>query len=216
MDKKYELLDTLPLMVGNKPYYRIRALKDFINKASGKEIYKGDIGGYVANENILSQEGTCWIRDDAGIIYDDKDDYIIKDDAFIGGVYLYDFVGIKLNGDSLILNNETKPIFTTVASVFKDIMTEKLYTHQQIIECEYDYITIFELEPFDQSLRTRYLNIPNKAFFQSLDTISDKSLSIHNNINKALKEIGSPFRKLDYYMLVVKENGAGRRISFVK
>lgn len=216
MDKKYELLKTLPLMVNNKPYYRIRALKDFVNKASGEKIYKGDIGGYIANENILSQEGTCWIRDDAGIIYDDKDDYIIKDDAFIGGVYLHDFIGIKLSGDSLILDNETKPIFTTVVYAFKDIMTGKLYTHQQTIECEYDYITIFELEPFDQSNRTRYLDIPNKAFFRNSDIISDKSLSIHNAINKVLEEIGSPFRKLDYDMLVVKENGAGRRISFVK
>lgn len=215
MDKKYELLNTLPLMVDNKPYYRIRALKDFVNKASGEKIHKGDIGGYIANENILSQEGTCWIRDDAGIIYDDKDDYIIKDDAFIGGVYLHDFIDIKLSGDSLILDDKPKPIFITVVYVFKDIMTGKLYTHQQTIGCEYDYTT-FELEPFDQSNTTRYLHIPNKAFFQSSDIISDKSLSTHNNINKALEEISSPFRKLDYDMLVIKENSAGRRISFVK
>ena len=105
---------------------------------------------------------------------------------------------------------------TESVAVFKDIMTGKLYTHQQTIGCEYDYTTIFELEPFDQSNITRYLHISNKAFFPSSDIISDKSLSIHNNINKALEEINSPFRKLDYDMLVVKENGAGRCISFVK
>jgi hypothetical protein len=52
--KKYELTnDTIE--VNGKTFYRIRALKDFGN------IEKGELGGYVESENILSQEGNCWI-----------------------------------------------------------------------------------------------------------------------------------------------------------
>ena len=39
--------------------YRIKALKDF------KDIKKGDLGGWVSNENNLSQYGNCWIYDEA-------------------------------------------------------------------------------------------------------------------------------------------------------
>lgn len=55
---KYELLscDHTP----RTGQYRIRALKDI---TSG--VKKGDIGGYVDSENVLSAEGECWIFDDS-------------------------------------------------------------------------------------------------------------------------------------------------------
>lgn len=42
--------------------FRIRALKDI-----GTNVKKGDLGGFVNNENNLSQEGDCWIFDSAKI-----------------------------------------------------------------------------------------------------------------------------------------------------
>ena len=39
--------------------YRVQALKHF------SDVKAGDIGGYVQSENNLSQEGDCWIYDDA-------------------------------------------------------------------------------------------------------------------------------------------------------
>lgn len=41
--------------------YRIIALKDFA------DVKKGDIGGFIKSENNLSQEGNCWIYDNAEI-----------------------------------------------------------------------------------------------------------------------------------------------------
>lgn len=41
--------------------HRIIALKDF-----GK-VTKGDIGGWIENENNLSQKGDCWVYDDATV-----------------------------------------------------------------------------------------------------------------------------------------------------
>ena len=43
--------------------HRIESLKDF-TLMHGKEIHKGDLGGWVESENNLSQEGLCWIYDE--------------------------------------------------------------------------------------------------------------------------------------------------------
>ena len=58
MSQKYEISE-----IAHPRYpwlHRIRALSDV---RSG--VVKGDLGGYVQNEDNLSQEGTCWIFDDA-------------------------------------------------------------------------------------------------------------------------------------------------------
>lgn len=65
-DKKYGLLN-LPLThptIRGKRYYRIQALKDF------GDVKAGDIGGFVASEDNLSQEGDCWIYDTASVLED--------------------------------------------------------------------------------------------------------------------------------------------------
>lgn len=60
MDKKYKLIEESIYRFG-KTLYRIEALKDF------GDVKKGDKGGYVENENNLSQEGNCWIYDNAKV-----------------------------------------------------------------------------------------------------------------------------------------------------
>ena len=57
-NKKYELSD-ITMKFGIKTLYRIRALKNF------SDIKKGDLGGWVSSENNLSQEGNCWIYNEA-------------------------------------------------------------------------------------------------------------------------------------------------------
>ena len=80
-NKKYELRKELPLIIRGDELYRVKALKSFTNKATDKKIEKGDIGGYVYNENILSQEGTCWISK-CGIICNNILG-TVEDDAYI-------------------------------------------------------------------------------------------------------------------------------------
>ena len=94
--KKYKLDLTDSKVVNGKTVYRIVALKDII--VDKEEIIKGwnitnkevvvktgDKGGYVENENNLSQEGNCWIYDEA-VVFDNaiiEDDVVIKDNAKI-------------------------------------------------------------------------------------------------------------------------------------
>ena len=57
--KKYELIKGSKTRFLEREIYRIRALKDFNN------VKAGDIGGWVCSENNLSQEGDCWIYNEA-------------------------------------------------------------------------------------------------------------------------------------------------------
>jgi carbonic anhydrase/acetyltransferase-like protein (isoleucine patch superfamily) len=56
--KKYEKTDDIIGIEGGA-VKRIRALKDF------SDVKAGDLGGYIMNESNLSQEGDCWIYDNA-------------------------------------------------------------------------------------------------------------------------------------------------------
>src|SRR5574344_21628 len=60
MKKKYELTDET-LEWGTHILHRIKALKEFA------EVKKGDLGGWVESEYNLSQDGTCWVYDDAKV-----------------------------------------------------------------------------------------------------------------------------------------------------
>lgn len=74
---KYELLKNNFIEYKGRKLYRIRALKSF------SDIKCGDIGGYVENEKNLSQNGNCWIYNNAKV-YDDGrvfDNAIIKNNA---------------------------------------------------------------------------------------------------------------------------------------
>lgn len=58
---KYEMLYEDKIEIGSHTLYRIKALKDFGN------VKAGDLGGYIEKEENLSQEGTCWIYDNAWV-----------------------------------------------------------------------------------------------------------------------------------------------------
>lgn len=59
--KKYELLDGHDVVVGTTTLHRIRALRDF------GDVKAGQLGGFVASEDNLSQLGDCWVADEAQV-----------------------------------------------------------------------------------------------------------------------------------------------------
>ena len=60
MIKKYKLTDGA-YHTNDKILYRIQALKDF------GDVKKGDLGGFVQNEDNLSHKGDCWIYENAKV-----------------------------------------------------------------------------------------------------------------------------------------------------
>ena len=69
-NKKYELTDETKGWCGHT-LHRIRAIKDF------GTVKAGELGGWIESGHNLSQDGDCWIYDNA-TVYDNA---IISDDA---------------------------------------------------------------------------------------------------------------------------------------
>ena len=59
-DKKYQLLRHDTIVRDGRTLYRIEALHRW-----PRDLQKGEKGGYVESEANLSQEGSCWLFDDA-------------------------------------------------------------------------------------------------------------------------------------------------------
>ena len=80
-DRKYELTDIRQsVSISGESLYRIKALKEFVNEATGVVIEKGQLGGFVQSEKNLSQDGTCWIDDNARVFNNAK----VTDNAYVG------------------------------------------------------------------------------------------------------------------------------------
>ena len=112
--KKYKLTEET-IIVNDKSLYRIEALKDFSN------VRKGDKGGFIENEENLSQSDDCWVCGDAMVydnarVYDDamvygkakvRDNAIIHNNAIIcGNAWVYgnaDVFGDAVIGDNAVI-----------------------------------------------------------------------------------------------------------------
>lgn len=69
--KKYKIDYENKIRYKGRTLYRIIALRDF------SDVMKGDKGGYVESEQNLSQDGDCWIYDEAKAM----DDSRVENDA---------------------------------------------------------------------------------------------------------------------------------------
>jgi len=86
--------------------YQIEALQTF------GQVKCGEYGGYIENESNLSQEGNCWVHDNA-LVYNEakiSKNAQIRDDAEIfGNAQITDnaYVGIssKVYGNAIVRNN---------------------------------------------------------------------------------------------------------------
>ena len=61
--KKYKLTEESKVLEREITVYRIEALKDF-TLINGKEVKKGDKGGWLQSEANMSQEGNCWVYEE--------------------------------------------------------------------------------------------------------------------------------------------------------
>lgn len=99
---KYELLFHDFKTIMDTQLYRVRYLKDF------SWIREGRLGGYIASENCLSQEGDCFVDDRA---------YVFPDSKVEGNAKVYGKAWIQ--GKSIIRENAS--VFDN-ASVFNGII----------------------------------------------------------------------------------------------
>ena len=129
-DKKYRLLEDRFIMYKGRKLYRIRALKTL--KTVSGSISKGALGGYIEGYRNLSQEGECWVFNDAKV-YDNArvtnhakirgrakiyGNAVIKDSALIfdraeifGNARIEDFAVVKMDAriyDNAVIRSEAR------------------------------------------------------------------------------------------------------------
>lgn len=91
--EKYCLTDNTIYIAGNR-LYQIKALKDF-----GK-VKKGDLGGYIASEDNLSQTGNCWVFQNATVSGNAK---VLENAEIRGNVSMHD--NSMVSGNSICDGN---------------------------------------------------------------------------------------------------------------
>lgn len=90
---KYELTN-ISIVHNGVTLYRIKALKDF------DHIKKGDLGGFIESKNNLSQNGDCWVYDDAKV-YDHA--YIFENAKIFNNVEVFN--NARVFNDARIYSN---------------------------------------------------------------------------------------------------------------
>lgn len=103
--KKYRLTEETT-KVGNRPLYRIQALRDFGN------VKEGDIGGYIESEKNLSQDGNAWVYGDACV---SGDACVYGDARVYGDACVYGNADIKTTGDICSMSGFGSEYRTTTA-----------------------------------------------------------------------------------------------------
>lgn len=91
--KKYRLTDET-IILNDRILHRIQALTDFGN------VKKGDLGGFIEKEENLSQNGDCWVYNNA-MVYDNAivaDNAVICNDVVICG-------NAVISGHAKVCNN---------------------------------------------------------------------------------------------------------------
>lgn len=78
MQKKYELIKD------GYSWFKVKALKNF-TLITGETVKIGDVGGYILSEDCLSQEGNCWIMDNADVGGKVSGNAVVKDFARVFG-----------------------------------------------------------------------------------------------------------------------------------
>ena len=94
--KKYELTHIRDPKLWDVYLYRIRALRDIPRY----NVQAGDLGGFIASENNLSQEGDCWVGDNAWVngYTRVEDNAWVKDNAWVSAF-------ARVSGNAIIAGN---------------------------------------------------------------------------------------------------------------
>ena len=105
MEKKYKLTEET-INVYGRTLYRIEALRDF------GDVKKGDKGGFIENENNLTQYGKCWVYDNAevsGYAMVHNNATVSGNAKVSGNAMIHEDVKVygdaKVSGDAMVFGN---------------------------------------------------------------------------------------------------------------
>ena len=127
--------------------FKIRATKDF------GDVKAGDFGGFVQNESNLSQEGDCWVYDEAKVY----DGAVVKGNAKICNKTRVKEKS-KVNGEVIIKNSSITESVVIGNSIISDVVME----NSTIVNSNISKSIIVDSDIYDSILRYqrfRYVNL---------------------------------------------------------
>ena len=202
--EKYELIKEGKATFMGRVIYRIRALKDF------GDVKAGDVGGWVCSYNNLSQEGECWIYDEAKCL----DNAMIFDNAkMYDNSIMYDkakmYHEAKMYDNAIMLNNsimyDNSKMFNNSKMFGKSVMRDnaemcgnatmydssimydnsKMFNNSKMYDEArmYDYAVMFnDSKMYDNS------KMYNKARMFDYAILNENKI-LYGSINKSYKKI---------------------------
>ena len=196
---KYKLTEN-SIKFENKKLYQIQALKDF------GDVKAGDLGGYIEMEANLSQEGNCWVYDDAKVFDNAKvwgdaelgdnakvgDNVMICDDATFYELYGNDVVSDDADCDDVYLNAQVYGSDNRLLAELQLSRKQLEFLKKPSLKTQFNLLVIccsdcgqgkYLFENLSQELFDLYLTADNKALDNNTDKACDKlSLELENSI----------------------------------
>jgi carbonic anhydrase/acetyltransferase-like protein (isoleucine patch superfamily) len=139
MEKKYEILKDQSITLNGHTLYRIKLLKQISNMSPGT------LGGFIESEDNLSQEGDCWVAEEAAVYGHSK----VMENAWVeGSARISGFSIIRgkcfIAGSPVIINSKIKGNSTVRGrAVIKDSL---LHNHASVSDkAELYYVRVYGL-----------------------------------------------------------------------
>ena len=182
MSKKYELVKSSKIILGDVILYRIKALVDIPNIVEA-----GELGGYIESEKNLSHEGNCWVGDDAKV-YGDAQIYgnakvsgnakVCGNTKVCGDAKVYG--DAQVSGNALILSNDD---YATISGFGRKNRTTTFYLSRNniiMVDCGCFH---GNLEEFRSAIRRTH----DKNGI--LSPLGDEYMDIANLMEKRFKRV---------------------------
>ena len=177
-NRKYEITD-ITMEFEERTLYRIRALKNFRN------VKAGDLGGWVSGKHNLSQEGECWIYDEAKCMDNAR---MYHNSAMYNNAVMCDFSEMhgcsEMHNYSAMLDNSRMYNCSAMYDNSRMYNDSKMYSNSRMFDNSAMYnnaVMLDNSKMFENSRMYRDSRLKNKEnLYGKLVTKVDRFIEINN------------------------------------
>ena len=177
-NRKYEMTN-ITMEFEERTLYRIRALKNFRN------VKAGDLGGWVSGKHNLSQEGECWIYDEAKCMDNAR---MYHNSAMYNNAVMCDFSEMhgcsEMHNYSAMLDNSRMYNCSAMYDNSRMYNDSKMYSNSRMFDNSAMYnnaVMLDNSKMFENSRMYRDSRLKNKEnLYGKLVTKVDRFIEINN------------------------------------
>ena len=177
-NRKYEMTN-ITMEFEERTLYRVRALKNFRN------VKAGDLGGWVSGKHNLSQEGECWIYDEAKCMDNAR---MYHNSAMYNNAVMCDFSEMhgcsEMHNYSAMLDNSRMYNCSAMYDNSRMYNDSKMYSNSRMFDNSAMYnnaVMLDNSKMFENSRMYRDSRLKNKEnLYGKLVTKVDRFIEINN------------------------------------